>query len=201
MPNGEQALEQDREGEDIAEESGEWQSPKDDNEEESDESHDEEVVDSPPRTERRSKQLQDPAGRRGKTVAPSTQAHKCTRTLTLEPTEKVAKQPKVAPSKSRKTLPRSRWTFLLPLGECSIFLRFLLLTHTSALTERFINFSVLQLLRPPWISTRPRVMRRLMTRLLPKLVCSCHLNFVFVDRIICRLYPYGALCCSPARHR
>ena len=106
MPNGEQSLEQDQEGEDSAQESGDWQSPEDDDEEESDESDDDEVGDSPPRSERRSKQLQDPAGGRGKTVAPSTQALKRTRTLTPEPTEKVAKQPKVAPSKPRKTLPK-----------------------------------------------------------------------------------------------
>lgn len=29
---------------------------------------------------------------------------------------------------------------MLPLGECSIFLRFLLPTHTSALTEWIMNF-------------------------------------------------------------
>ena len=69
----------------------------DEDEEERDESDDEEEVDSPHRTKHRSKQLHDPAGERGKTVAPSTQAHKRTRTSTLELTEKVAKQPKVAP--------------------------------------------------------------------------------------------------------
>ena len=52
MPNGEQALELDHEGEDSAEESGEWESPADDDEDESDESDDEEVADSPPRSER-----------------------------------------------------------------------------------------------------------------------------------------------------
>ena len=106
MPNGEQALEQDQEGEDSTEESSEWESPEDDDEEDNDESDDEEVVDSPPRSEHCSKQLQDPAGWHGKTVAPSTQAQKRTRTSTPEPTEKVAKQPKVAPSKPQKTLPK-----------------------------------------------------------------------------------------------
>lgn len=106
MPNGEQTLEQDQEGEDSAEESGDCQSPEYDDKEESDESDDEEVVESPPRSERRSKQLEDPAGGRDKTVAPSTQAHKRTRTSTPESTEKVAKQPKVAPLKPRKTLPK-----------------------------------------------------------------------------------------------
>ena len=55
MPNGEQALEQDHEGEDNAKKSGEWESPADGDEDESDESDDEEVADSPPRSERRSK--------------------------------------------------------------------------------------------------------------------------------------------------
>ena len=55
MPNGEQTLEQDQEGEDNAEESGEYQSLDSDDEEESDEADDDEEVDSPPRLERRSK--------------------------------------------------------------------------------------------------------------------------------------------------
>ena len=105
MPNGEQALEQDQEGEASAEESGDWESS-DEEEEESDESDEEEEVDSPPCSEHRSKQHHDPAGGRGKNVAPSTHAQKRTRTSTPEPTEKVAKQPKVAPPKARKTLPR-----------------------------------------------------------------------------------------------
>ena len=106
MPNSEQALEQGQEGEDSAEESGEWESPGEEEEEESEESDEEEEVDSPPRSERRSKQHHDPAGGRGKNVAPSTHTQKRTRTSTPEPTEKVAKQPKVAPPKARKTLPR-----------------------------------------------------------------------------------------------
>ena len=106
MPNGEQALEQDQKGEDSTEESGDWQSLEEEDEEESNESDDDGIVDSPPRTEGRPKVLHDPAGGRGKTVAPSTQTQKCTRTSTPEPTEKVAKQPKVVPSKARKTLPK-----------------------------------------------------------------------------------------------
>ena len=107
MPNGEKAQEQAQEEVESADESADWQSPDDDDEEESDGSDDEdEEVDSPPRTEHRSKELQDPAGGRGKTMAPSTQAQKRTRTSTPEPTEKVAKQPKVAPPKAQKTLPR-----------------------------------------------------------------------------------------------
>ena len=107
MPNGEQAQEQVQEGADSTEESADWQSPDDEDEEENDESDDEEEeVDSPPRIERRSKQFHDPAGGHSKTVAPSTQVHKRTQTSTPEPSEIVAKQPKVAPSKSRKTLPK-----------------------------------------------------------------------------------------------
>ena len=106
MPNGEQALVQDQEGDDSAEESGEWESPGEEEEEESEESDEEEEVDSPPRSERRSKQQQDPAGGRGKNIGPSANTQKRTRTSTPEPTEKVAKQPKVAPPKSRRTLPR-----------------------------------------------------------------------------------------------
>ena len=106
MPNGEQALEQDHEGEDSAEESGEWESPADDDEDESDESDDEEVADSPPRSERRSKQHHDPAGRRGKAMASSAPSQKRARSLTPELAEKVTKQPKINPSKARKTLPR-----------------------------------------------------------------------------------------------
>ena len=106
IPNGEQALEQDQEGGDSAEESGEWESPGEDEEEESEESDEEEEVDSPPCSERRSKQQQDPAGGRGKSMGPSVNTQKRTRTSTPEPTEQVAKQPKVAPPKARKTLPR-----------------------------------------------------------------------------------------------
>ena len=106
MPNGEQTREQDQEGEDSADESGEWQSSDGDDEEESDEADDDEGVDSPPRSEHRSKHHHDPAGERGKAVAPSTQTQKWTRTSTPEPTEKVAKQPKVFPAKTHKTLSR-----------------------------------------------------------------------------------------------
>ena len=106
MPNGEQALEQGQEDEASAEESGDWESSyEEEEEEESEESDDEEEVDSLPRSERQSKQQHDPAGGRGKNVAPSTHSQKHTRTSTPEPTEKTAKQPKVAPPKTRKTLP------------------------------------------------------------------------------------------------
>ncbi|XBI02563.1 hypothetical protein VPH35_131082 [Triticum aestivum] len=102
MPNGEQALEQAQEGEDSTEDSDEWDSQEyDDEEEESEESNEEEEIDSPLRYERRSKQQHDPAGGRGKAVVPSANTQKRTRTSTPEPTEKVAKHPRVAPSKAR----------------------------------------------------------------------------------------------------
>ena len=91
MPNGKQALEQGQEEEASADESDEWESSDGEDEEESEESDNEEEVDSPPRSEHRSKQQHDPAGRHGKNVAPSTHAQKRTRTSTPEPTEKVAK--------------------------------------------------------------------------------------------------------------
>ena len=106
MPNGEQALEQDQEGGDSTEESGEWESPADGEDDQSDESDDEEVADSPPRSEHRSKQRHDPVSRRGKAVASSAPSHKRARSPTPDLTEKVTKQPKANPSKSRKTLPR-----------------------------------------------------------------------------------------------
>ena len=70
------------------------------------ESDEEEEVDSPPRSKRRSKQQHDPSGGCGKNVAPSTNTQKRTRASTPEPMEKVGKQPKVAPPKAQKTLPR-----------------------------------------------------------------------------------------------
>ena len=103
MPNGEHALVPDQEGEGSAEESGEWESPEEE-EKESEESDEEEEVDSPPHSERRSKQQHDPSGGHVKSVAPSATTQKRTRTSTPEPMETVAKQPKVSPSKTRKTL-------------------------------------------------------------------------------------------------
>ena len=127
MPNGEQALAQDQEGEDSAEESGEWESPGEEEEaEESEELDEEEVVDSPPRSERRSKQQHDPSGGRVKSAAPSATTQKRTRTSTPEPTEKVAKQPKVAPSKTRKTLLRIKMDVPVASGwvSCLRFCKF-----------------------------------------------------------------------------
>ena len=101
MPNGEQV----QEGMESTYESGDWQSP-DDNEDDSDDSDNSEEVDSPPHSKHRPKQSQDPAGGRGKTAPPSTQVQKRTRTSSPEPLEKAAKQPKVALPKTRKALPK-----------------------------------------------------------------------------------------------
>ena len=106
MPNGEQVLEQGQEGEDSAEESGDWESSDDEDEEESDESDDEEAVDSPPRSEHRSKQHHDPAGGRGKAAPQSMQDPKRIRKSTPEPLEKSAEHPKVAPLMPRNARPK-----------------------------------------------------------------------------------------------
>ena len=65
-----------------------------------------EEVDSPPRSERRSKQSQDPTGGDDKVVASSAKIPKRTRTSTPEPIEKAARQAKVVPPKPQKALPR-----------------------------------------------------------------------------------------------
>ena len=101
MPNGEQV----HEGTESIDESGDWQSPND-NEDDSDDSDGSEKVDSPPRSECRSKRPQDPAGGRGKAAPPSTHVQKRTRTLSPEPSEKAAKQLKTSPSKPWKALPK-----------------------------------------------------------------------------------------------
>nr|XP_040258694.1 uncharacterized protein LOC120975995 [Aegilops tauschii subsp. strangulata] len=118
-PQPRPALEQDHEGEDSAEESGDWESPDDDDEDESDESDEEEVANSPPRSERRFKQHQDPAGRHGKAVASSAQPQKRARSSTQELAEKVTKQPKINPSKARKTLPKIKMDVPVASGPAS----------------------------------------------------------------------------------
>nr|XP_020191627.1 protein IWS1 homolog [Aegilops tauschii subsp. strangulata] len=79
MPNGEQV----QEGMESGGESGDWKSD-DESDEDREDSSSSEEVDSPPRSERRSKQMHDPVGGR----------------------EKAAKQPKVVPPKPRKALPK-----------------------------------------------------------------------------------------------
>ena len=112
MPNGEQVKE--------GTESTDWQSP-DDHEDDSDNSGGSEEVDSPPSSEHRSKQSQDPAGGRGKAAPPSTQVQKRTRTSSPEPTEKAAKKLKTAPQSVRRPYPRSRWMFPSLLRKCFAF--------------------------------------------------------------------------------
>nr|XP_020153410.1 nucleolar and coiled-body phosphoprotein 1-like [Aegilops tauschii subsp. strangulata] len=101
MPNGEQ----EQEGEVSGGESGDWQSDGGEDKESEDSSNGEEV-ESPPCSERRSKQRQDPVSVRGKATAPTGQTSKRTQTSSHVPTEKAPKQPKVAPSKPRKALPK-----------------------------------------------------------------------------------------------
>ena len=101
MPNGEQV----QEGTESTDESGNWQSP-DDNADHSDDLDGSEEVDSPPRSERRSKQSQGPAGGCGKAAPPSSQVQKCTRTSSPKTTEKATKHLKTTPSKPRKALPK-----------------------------------------------------------------------------------------------
>ena len=101
MPNGEQH----QEGVESEDGSADWQS-EDESEEDSEDSSSSEEVDSPPRSERHSKQWKDPAGGRGKAVPPNTQVPKRTRTSSPELSEKAPKQAKIAASKPRKALPR-----------------------------------------------------------------------------------------------
>jgi len=101
MPNGEQVPEE-VESEDG---SADWESDGESNEESKDSSSSEEV-NSPPRSERPSKQKHDLAGDRGKAVVSSAQTPKRTRTNSPDPAEKTAKQPKTAPTKPRKALPK-----------------------------------------------------------------------------------------------
>nr|XP_020168418.1 serine/arginine repetitive matrix protein 1-like [Aegilops tauschii subsp. strangulata] len=103
MPNGEQVQEQ--EGEVSGGESSGWQSDGGEDEE-SDDPSDGEEVDSPPRTESRSKHTHDPASIRGKATAQIGQTSKHTRTASPVPTEKAPKQPKVMSQKPRKALPK-----------------------------------------------------------------------------------------------
>jgi hypothetical protein len=85
-----------------------------DSEEESDDSEESGEVESSQspelRSERRSKQTHDPSAGPEKTVAPSAKTGKHTRTSTSEPTEKTAKQLKVASPKPRKALARIKVT-------------------------------------------------------------------------------------------
>ncbi|XP_037454645.1 uncharacterized protein LOC119324988 isoform X1 [Triticum dicoccoides] len=103
MPNGEQ--EQEHEGEASGGESGEWHSDGGEDDESKDSSSGVEV-DSPPRSERRSKLKHDPTSVCGKVVPPTGQTSKRPRTSSPVPNEKALKHPKVAASKPLKALPK-----------------------------------------------------------------------------------------------
>lgn len=103
MPNGEQ--EQYPQGEASGGESGEWHSDGGEDDE-SDDSDDGEEVDSPPRTERRSKQTHDQASIRGKATAQTGRTSKRPQMPSSVPTEKAPTQSKATPSKPQKALPK-----------------------------------------------------------------------------------------------
>ena len=102
MPNGGQNLEGLG-----SEEDSDITSDDEDSDSGSDDSGSDEVeVVSPPRTEGRFKKSHDPALDRGRAGGSTTRSSKRSRTVTPEPTEKIAKQPKVTTTKPRKALPR-----------------------------------------------------------------------------------------------
>ena len=98
----------------------------DDIEDISDDSEESEEVESPPQTEHRSKQIQDPVIRQGSVVASSVSNPKCTQTATPNPTEKSSKHPKVALVKPRKALPRIKGRCLSLQHEYFLFFSFFL---------------------------------------------------------------------------
>ena len=81
-----------------------------DSEDDGDDSDDSEEVESPPRTEHRTKQTQDPAASQGMVVVSTVKNQKRTRTPNPDPTEKTAKQAKAVPPKPRKAPPRIKVT-------------------------------------------------------------------------------------------
>ena len=112
MPNGAQTPTEEQEGS-GGESPEEWDSDADDDDEgddsgeEEEEEEDEEVA--PPRSERRSKLVHDPATEHGKGVATITQPTKRPRITSPVPTEKALKQSQVASSKPAKVLPKMKW--------------------------------------------------------------------------------------------
>ena len=117
MPNGAQAPTEEGEASGGESQEEEWDSDAaeaddddddddDDGDEDEEEEEEEEVA--PPRSERRSKLVHDPATERGKGVATVTQSTKRPRTTSPAPTEKASKQPRAAPSKPTKLLPKMK---------------------------------------------------------------------------------------------
>ena len=110
MPNGAQTPTEEEEGS-GGESPEEWDSDADDDDEadDSDEEEEEEEEEvAPPRSERRSKLVHDPAAERGKGVAPVAQSTKRPRTTSPASTEKALKQSRVVPSKPTKVLPKMK---------------------------------------------------------------------------------------------
>ena len=108
MPNGAQAQAEEEEGS-GGESQEEWESDVNEGDEDagSDEEEEEEEV-APPRFERRSKLAHDPVADHGKGVVPAGQSTKRPRTTSPAPTEKASKQPRAAPSRLAKALPKMR---------------------------------------------------------------------------------------------
>ena len=106
MPNEEQ--EQDPEGGVSGGESMDWQSDGGEEEEESEDSSSREEVESPPRTDKRSKHKHDPAGLCGEVARWIGQTSKRTRTSSLVLTEKALKQQKITEPKPRKAMPKMK---------------------------------------------------------------------------------------------
>ena len=109
MPNGAQTPTEEEEGS-GGESPEEWDSDADDDDEDDDsdeEEEDEEEEVAPPRSERRSKLVHDPAVERGKATVPVGQSMKHPRTTSPVPTEKAPKQLR-ASSKPTKVLPKMK---------------------------------------------------------------------------------------------
>jgi hypothetical protein len=108
----------------------------DDSEDSSDDSEESDAVESPPWTERRSKQAQDPVAGQGKAVVSSARNSKHTWTATPDPIEKSAKQPKVAPVKPRKALPRIKVTVPIASKWVLFFFPFLFASELCAIADQ-----------------------------------------------------------------
>ena len=111
MPNGAQEQTEEEEGS-GGESQEEWESDGDEGEEdagfdEEEEEEEEEVVE-PPRTKRRSKLAHYPAVERGKGAVPAGRSTKRPRATSPALTEKASKQPRAAPTKTVKALPKMR---------------------------------------------------------------------------------------------
>src|SRR3954470_16631587 len=113
-PNGAQqpTAEGEASGGESGDEPAEWESDgegeEDDDDVDSSEEEEEEVE--PPRSERRSKLIHDPARERGKATAPVGQSSKRPRTSSPIPTEKAPKHPRATPSEPPKALPKMKMT-------------------------------------------------------------------------------------------